>query len=74
MNGPVDNASKAKILGVNPYFFGEYDTAARNYPLPKCSRAISLIKEYDFKAKGGEAGEASPEDLLIELVTKLLNI
>ncbi len=74
MKGPVDNAAKAKILGVNPYFFGEYDTAARNYPFPKCSRAISLIKEYDFKAKGGDAGEASPEELLVELVTKLLNI
>ena len=72
--GPVDNAMKAKLLGVNPFFFGEYDTAVRNYPMPKCTRAISLIKEYDFKAKGGDAGEATPEELLVELVTKLLNI
>ena len=72
--GPVDNAAKGKILGVNPYFFGEYDTAVRNYPLPKCTRAISLIKDYDFKSKGGDVGEATPEELLVELVTKLLNL
>ena len=72
--GPVDNAAKGKILGVNPYFFGEYDTAVRNYPLPKCTRAISLIKDYDFKSKGGDVGEATPDELLVELVTKLLNL
>ena len=47
--------------------------AVRNYPLPRCMTAISLLNEYDFKGKGGEAGEAAPSELLMELVTKLLN-
>ena len=69
-----DTAAKAKILGVNPYFFKEYDAAVRKYPLPASMRVISLLSEYDYKGKGGETGEASPGELLIELVTKILNI
>ena len=65
---------KIKALGVAPFFFKEYDTAVRNYPLPKCMTAISLLNEYDFKGKGGDAGEATPAALLLELTTKLLNI
>ena len=69
-----DAEAKAKILGGNPYFFKEYDAAVRNYPLPKSMRVISLLNEYDFKGKGGETGEATPAELLVELVTKILNI
>ncbi|MBR5700759.1 MAG: DNA polymerase III subunit delta [Bacteroidales bacterium] len=71
-NPPQD--LKVKALGVSPFFFKEYDAAVRNYPLPKCMTAISLLTEYDFKGKGGDAGEATPAELLIELTTKLLNI
>ena len=69
-----DSAAKAKVLGVNPYFFKEYDAAVRNYPLRSCMRVISLLSEYDFKGKGGEVGEATPAELLVELTTKILNI
>ena len=67
------NDMKAKVLGVNPYFFAEYDKAVANYPLKKCMSVISLLKEFDYKGKGGEVGEATPEQLLTELVTKILN-
>ena len=72
--GKADPATKAKVLGVNPYFFGEYDAAVRNYPQPRCSAIISLLCEYDYKGKGGDVGEATPGELLVELVTKILNI
>ncbi len=68
------NDQKAKVLGVNPYFFQEYDTAVRNYPLKKCMAVIALLKEYDFKGKGGETGEATPAELMVELTAKILNI
>lgn len=67
------NDQKAKVLGVNPYFFGEYDKAVSSYPLKKCMAVISLLKEFDFKGKGGDTGEATPEQLLTELVTRILN-
>ncbi|MBE6214790.1 MAG: DNA polymerase III subunit delta [Bacteroidales bacterium] len=68
------NDVKAKVLGVNPYFFAEYDTAVRNYPLKKCMAVIALLKEYDFKGKGGEVGEATPAELMVELTVRILNI
>jgi DNA polymerase-3 subunit delta len=68
------NDQKAKVLGVNPYFFAEYDVAVRNYPLNRCMAVISLLKEYDYKGKGGETGEATPAELMVELTAKILNI
>ena len=69
-----DGAAKAKVLGVNPYFFKEYDAAVKKYSLKQAMRVISLLNDYDFKGKGGETGEATPGDLLVELTTKILNI
>ena len=68
------NEQKSKVLGVNPYFFSEYDTAVRNYPVNKCMAVISLLKEYDYKGKGGDVGEASPAELMVELTARILNI
>ena len=68
------NDQKAKVLGVNPYFFSEYDTAVRNYPLKKCMAVIALLKEYDYKGKGGDVGEATPAELMVELTARILTI
>lgn len=68
------NDMKAKVLGVNPFFFQEYDMAVRNYPLKRCMAVIALLKEYDYKGKGGDVGEASPGELMVELTAKILNI
>jgi len=65
-------ADVARTLGVNPYFLKEYDAAVRNYPLQRCRAVISLLCDYDYKGKGGDAGEATPAELLIELITKIL--
>ena len=68
------NEQKSKVLGVNPYFFSEYDTAVRNYPVNKSMAVISLLKDYDYKGKGGEVGEATPAELMVELTARILNI
>lgn len=74
LNNPaMSKADRAKLLGVNPYFMEEYDVAARNYPIRRCMKVISLLEEYDFKGKGGGSGEASQGDLLMELVSKILS-
>lgn len=72
-NPDMSKADRAKLLGVNPYFMEEYDVAARNYPIRRCMKVISLLEEYDFKGKGGGSGEAFQGDLLMELVSKILN-
>jgi len=75
MNNPRPaNDQKAKVLGVNPFFFSEYDTAVRNYPVKKCMAVIALLRDYDFKGKGGDVGEAAPAALMVELTAKILNI
>ena len=33
---------------------------------------ISLLKDYDFKGKGGNTGEATPAELMVELTAKIL--
>lgn len=62
---------KARALsGVNPYFYREYDRAARLYPPAKCMEIISLLCEYDYFSKGGSP---VPQDqLFVELVSKIL--
>lgn len=72
-NLAMSKSDRAKLLGVNPYFMEEYDVAARNYPIRRCMKVISLLEEYDFKGKGGGSGEASQGDLLMELVSKILS-
>lgn len=72
--GGFSASDAAKELGVNPYFLQEYDRALSEYPLPSCMKAISLLKDYDFKGKGGECGEATQGELLMELVSKILSI
>ena len=65
---------KAKVLGVNPFFFKEYDAAVANYPMRRAMAVISLLNDYDYKGKGGETGEAGPGELLVEMVAKILTI
>lgn len=64
---------KAQALpGVNPYFYREYDTAVRNYPVQSAMAAVSLLCEYDYLGKGGDGFAANPDELMVELITKLL--
>ncbi len=70
---PDKSAVAAVLQGVNPYFWKEYDAAAANYPIRRLIGIISLLCEYDYKGKGGDAGETLPGDLLVELVAKILS-
>lgn len=72
-NPRAGNAEKAEMLGISPYFLKEYDTAVANYPPRQCLSVISLLKEYDFKGKGGNSGEATQAELIMELIAKILN-
>lgn len=73
--GPVSPEKKASALaGVNPFFYKEYDAAVRNYPLKSAMAAVSLLCEYDYLGKGGDGAAATPDELMIELTTKLLNL
>lgn len=70
---PTPDEKTSALAGVNPYFYKEYDTAVRNYPLPKAMAVISLLCEYDYLGKGGDGGAATPGELMVELTAKILN-
>ncbi len=63
----------SRMLGINPYFIKDYQTAARNFPMKKVSASIAAIREVDMKSKGVGAANLSQGDLLKELLIKVFN-
>ena len=57
-----------------PFFFlSIYKTAVRNYSVGKIAHILSLLKEYDLKAKGVQNISFSEEALYKELTYKILH-
>ena len=70
----LSNKSLAsKVLGVNPYFVKDYETAAQNYTMKKISGIITSIREIDMKSKGVGAANLPHGDLLKELLIKVFD-
>lgn len=63
----------ASVLRVNPYFLNDYKIAARNYKSAKLVYIISILREYDLKAKGVNANSIPASELLKEMVFKILH-
>lgn len=63
----------AKAAGVNPFFVQEIITAAKNYPMKYCSRAIKLIRDMDVKSKGVGTHQANHHDLLKEVMVNIMS-
>lgn len=74
-NPSPSTEDKARVLaGVSPYFYREYDTAVKNYPLPKAMEAISMLCRYDYLAKGGDGGTVAADELLVELCARIVSL
>ena len=63
----------ASALGVNPFFVRDYESASRKYSAPKIIQIISILREYDLKAKGVGSSSASDGDLMKEMIYKILH-
>jgi len=63
----------ARKLGVNPFFVKEYFDAAKNYPMRKVSQIISMLHEADMKSKGVGASLMAKDDILKELLFKIMH-
>lgn len=64
--------SIASTLMVPPFVANSFIEYARFYPLQKTLKIISLIREYDLKAKGVDNVSASDGQLLKEIIFKIL--
>ena len=62
----------ASTLKINPFFVSEYQIAARNFPMKKVSQIVSSLRDIDTKSKGVGVTNLSHNDLLKELLTKIL--
>jgi len=63
----------ARKLGVNPFFVTEYFDASKNYPMRKVSQIISMLHEADMKSKGVGASLYAKDDILKELLFKIMH-
>ncbi len=69
-----DRSSIASKLGVNPYFLGNYEMAAKNFPLNTIPNILSNIRIADAASKGVDIGpNTEPADILKELIYKILH-
>ena len=66
--------TEGELKSMGLYYVNDYKTGAKNYALPKTEKIISILNEYDAKAKGLYAtGNMTNGDLLKELTFKILN-
>jgi DNA polymerase III subunit delta len=65
----------ASALAINPFFVMDFQQAAANYPSGKLISIISILREYDLKAKGVDSsGTSFPDgELMRELIFKILH-
>lgn len=73
-HGLKDKSKKnvASKLGVHPFFVQQYVEGARNFPMKKCSHAISVLRNIDVRVKGvGSSSTVTQGDFFKELLVKL---
>jgi DNA polymerase-3 subunit delta len=67
-------ADQVKMMGLrSEWALKEYVTASKNFSVIKIENIISYLKEYDLRAKGVNNISTSDEDLLRELMYKILH-
>ncbi len=68
-----DKNSVCAALGIRPFFYDQYMTAARNYPAKTVVKIYSKIREYDMRTKGKNNGQTKEGGLLREISFYILN-
>ena len=63
----------ARAMGLPPFVVKEYKVAAARYPIQKVMQSISLLREADLRSKGVNSGSMPEEEILRELVFKLMH-
>lgn len=67
-----DEKKAAATLGIHPFFIKEYQMASRLYPKRKLINIINTIREYDLKSKGVGNTSCPEEEILRELIIKIV--
>lgn len=72
MGSEFDIAKTLKLP--NAYFVNEYLTASIHYPNTKAFPILGLLREWEMKSKGMNAGSATSGEILRELVLRIVMI
>jgi len=67
-----DQNQLGRLLGVNPYFVGEYITAARNYNMQLVLKNLEYLHVADLQSKGIGFTNMKEKEVLTELIYKLM--
>lgn len=67
------NATIAKALQIPPFFMGDYQVASKNFTRSKVVEIISILREYDLKSKGIYNPSVPADELLQEMIFKILH-
>ncbi|XOD69580.1 MAG: DNA polymerase III subunit delta [Flavobacteriales bacterium AspAUS03] len=70
---PTEEVHLAKIFNISPYFLKDYIQAAQHYPLRKTVEIISHLRVADAQSKGIESPTTTEQELLKELIFKILH-
>lgn len=71
-NPGMPKMEKAKLLGGQSVFPGRIRCGGAELSCQAVHEGDVPAGEYDFKGKGGGSGEAGQDELLLELVNKIL--
>lgn len=72
-NSGISDQILGKQIGVfNSFFMKEYRLAARNFPAQKIEHIFTVLQEYDLKAKGVQNRSYQENDLMVEMIAKLM--
>ncbi|XCI74894.1 MAG: DNA polymerase III subunit delta [Flavobacteriales bacterium] len=69
----TEEAHLAKVLNISPYFLKDYIQAAQHYSLKKTIEIISYLRVADAQSKGIESPATTEQELLKELLFKILH-
>ncbi|MEE2953593.1 MAG: DNA polymerase III subunit delta [Bacteroidota bacterium] len=63
----------ASVLKINPFFITQYVEAAKKYTTKELYHIITLLKNYDLRAKGVNNKNTTKASLIRELISRILH-
>tara|TARA_B100001287_G_C22668844_1_gene524195 strand:+ start:149 stop:1144 length:996 start_codon:yes stop_codon:yes gene_type:complete len=63
-----------KDIGIHPYFFKDYQKAARNFSLQSSVEIIHLLKQTDLKSKGIYNSRINEKELMLDLILDIIRV
>tara|TARA_B110000014_G_C19688067_1_gene360675 strand:- start:304 stop:540 length:237 start_codon:yes stop_codon:yes gene_type:complete len=71
--GKFSEGEIARKIGVHVYFLKQYRNATQFYSKNKLARIFGYLREYDLKSKGVDDYSTSDNDLLKEMIFKIMH-